>query len=217
MAAVLSPAAPRPAVVAAFDVDGTLTTHDCVVPFLRRIAGTARLAAGLLARPHRLVPALIRRDRDSLKALSADVAFRGRSIAAVEAEAGEFAAGLHRARLRDDTVATLQRHRADGHTVVLVSASFAVYLHPLARLLGVEHVVATELETDATGLRYTGALLGPNCRGREKVVRLHRWMDEQASPRVDVELWAYGDSAGDRELIADADHGVWVAGAAAAA
>ena len=35
-------------VVAAFDVDGTLTTRDCVVPFLRHVAGTAagcRLAA----------------------------------------------------------------------------------------------------------------------------------------------------------------------------
>ena len=30
-----------PAVVAAFDVDGTVTTDDCVVPFLRRVAGTA--------------------------------------------------------------------------------------------------------------------------------------------------------------------------------
>jgi phosphatidylglycerophosphatase C len=215
--AAVSPAGVSRDVVAAFDVDGTLTTHDCVVPFLRRVAGTARLAAGLAARPHRLVPALVRRDRDALKALSADVVFRGRSVAAVAAEATEFAQAVHRDRLRPDTVATLRRHQADGHTVVLVSASFAVYLHPLARLLGVDHVVATELETDQSGARYTGALEGPNCRAHEKVVRLHRWLDERDSSRARVELWAYGDSSGDRELLADADHGVWVAGAAAAA
>lgn len=204
-------------VVAAFDVDGTLTTHDCVVPFLRRVAGTARLVLGLAARPHRLVPALVRRDRDALKALSSGVAFRGRSVAAVGAAAEEFAGAVHRSRMRADTVATLRRHQADGHTVVLVSASFAVYLRPLAALLGVDHVVATELETDSSGERYTGALLGPNCRGPEKVVRLHRWLDQLESPRAGVEVWAYGDSPGDRELLADADHAVWVAGAAAAA
>ena len=46
-------AIPRP-VVAAFDVDGTLTTRDCVVPFLYRAGG---LRAGLalvrhIARAH---------------------------------------------------------------------------------------------------------------------------------------------------------------------
>ena len=37
----------RLTVVAAFDVDGTVTTRDCVVPFLRRVAGTAPMAARL--------------------------------------------------------------------------------------------------------------------------------------------------------------------------
>ena len=35
------------AIVAAFDVDGTVTTRDCVVPFLRLVGGTGRLTAGL--------------------------------------------------------------------------------------------------------------------------------------------------------------------------
>ena len=30
-------------VVAAFDLDGTITARDCVVPFLRRVAGERRL------------------------------------------------------------------------------------------------------------------------------------------------------------------------------
>lgn len=204
-------------VVAAFDVDGTVTTHDCVVPFLRRVAGTARLAAGLLGRPQRLVPALVRRDRDALKALSADVAFRGRAVDEVARIADDFAAAVHRDRLRSDTVDTLRRHQDHGDTVVLVSASFAVYLRPLAARLGIHHVVGTELETDAAGRRYTGRLAGPNCRAAEKVVRLQRWLGDQGLARPDVELWAYGDSAGDRELLAAADHGVWVAGAATAA
>ena len=35
--------------VAAFDVDGTITRRDCVVPFLRRVAGTATLGRRLVA------------------------------------------------------------------------------------------------------------------------------------------------------------------------
>src|SRR5215510_540176 len=44
-----TPPALRP-VVAAFDVDGTLTTRDCVTPFLRRAAGL-RLWTTLLGHP----------------------------------------------------------------------------------------------------------------------------------------------------------------------
>ena len=44
-------------VVAAFDVDGTLTTRDCVLPFLVAVAGPTGLALALARR----APALARR------------------------------------------------------------------------------------------------------------------------------------------------------------
>ena len=69
-------------------------------------------------------------------------------------------------------------------------------------------MLATELEVDADG-RCTGALVDGNCRGPEKVARLHAWLDEHHGGRDAVELWAYGDSPGDLELLADADHAVW--------
>lgn len=210
--ASLAPAAAalRP-VVAAFDVDGTLTTRDCVVPFLRRINGTTRTAWELARRARRLAPALLRRDRDVVKALASDAVFAGRSHAAVSAVARSFADDVYREWLREDTVASLREHQQLGHVPVLVSASFAVYLRPLAERLGVEHVLGTELEIDGAGL-CTGGLVGGNCRGAAKVARLHDWLDGHLGGRQAVELWAYGDSPGDRELIADADHGRWVRG-----
>ena len=45
--------------------------------------------------------------------------------------------------------------------------------------------------------------------GPAKVARLHAWLDEHHGGRAAVELWAYGDSAGDHELLADADHAEW--------
>ena len=208
----MSPAAPdhEPAtIVAAFDVDGTLTTRDCVVPFLRRVGGTARLAGRLTLDVRRVGPALVRRDRDALKAAAAHAAFAGRPLAEVDAAGAAFAEQIERRWLRHDTLVQLRRHCDDGHVVVLVSASFGAYLRPLAARLGVAAVLATELAVDDAG-RCTGNLLGANCRGAEKVRRLHAWLDERHDGRHRITVWAYGNSPGDRALLADADHAVWV-------
>lgn len=198
-----------PVRIAAFDVDGSLTTHDCVVPFLRRVGGTVGLAMRCLRSPVTLGVALFRRDRDGVKAIGARAAFAGRSVADVERDAVAFAAEIHERRLRNDVVAELERHRAAGAVIVLVSASFEVYLLPLAERLGVDDVLAARLEVADDGT-YTGLLFGPNCRGPEKVVRLHDWLDQHHGGRAAVHVTAYGDSAGDNELLADADEAHWV-------
>jgi phosphatidylglycerophosphatase C len=196
--------------VAAFDVDGTLTRRDCVVPFLRRVAGTGRLVAGLGRRAPQLVPALVRRDRDAAKSLATAAVFTGRAIDEIDDVGRQFAEHVASSWLRDEVVASLDEHRRNGDSVVLVSASYAAYLVPLAARLGGADVIGTQLAVDAAG-RCTGALDGGNCRGAAKVVRLHRWLDERFGGRANVTLWAYGDSPGDEPMLADADHPVWVA------
>jgi phosphatidylglycerophosphatase C len=188
-------------VVAAFDVDGTLTTRDCVAPFLRRVAGY-RLPIALLRHPARLARALLRRDVDAVKALAC-ASVRGLEASVLAREGEAFARHVHEAWLRSDTVARLERHRALGHGVVLVSASLDPYLTPLGALLGVDGVVCTRLEVGADGLA-TGALEVANCRGPEKERRLRAWLEDQGL--ADAELWAYGDSTGDAELLRMADH-----------
>jgi phosphatidylglycerophosphatase C len=195
--------------IAAFDVDGTLTTADCVVPFLRRTVGTPTLVRRMLRTPVGLTRAGVRRDRDALKAASAAATFRGLPIELVEADAQLFAREVHDRRLRREVVESLRSHADAGHTVLLVSASFEVYLRPLAELLGAHDVLAVRLEVGEGGI-LTGRLEGPNCRGPEKVVRLHDWLDRHAGGRAAVHLTAYGDSRGDRELLADADEAHWL-------
>jgi phosphatidylglycerophosphatase C len=194
--------------VAAFDVDGTLTTRDCVVPFMRRVAGTPRLVGGMLRSPGGLVSAAARRDRDALKAASASAAFAGRDVVQVQAEADAFAHSVFADRLRSEVLASMRAHQRAGETVVLVSASYELYLRPLAGLLGADDVLAVRLEVE--GGQLTGRLDGPNCRGPEKVRRLHEWLDLHAGGRRAVHVTAYGDAAGDRELLGDADVAHWV-------
>ena len=194
--------------VAAFDFDETLTRRDTVVPFLRRLTGGRSVALGLLARSHRLAPVALRRNRDALRAMATDQVFRGRSIAEVEAHARVHGDEVFAVGLRPDTAARLAWHRDAGHRVVIVSASYEQYVHVVGEHLGVDAVLATRLEVESG--RCTGRLLGPNCRGAEKIARLHGWLESEGLTRHEVTLWAYGDSSGDRELLAAADHPHWV-------
>lgn len=196
-------------VVAAFDFDGTLTRADSVVPFLRMVGGRRRLVLGLARRAPSVVLAAARRDRDRLKAHATDAVFRGVARSRVEVIALEHGRSIASRGLRDDVVARLHWHVQQGHRVVIVSASYEPYVHVVAGALGVAHVVATRLAVDAAGV-CTGAVDGHNCRAAEKVRRLEQWLSGQGLTREGIELWAYGDSAGDRALLAWADHPVWV-------
>jgi phosphatidylglycerophosphatase C len=196
-------------VVVAFDFDGTLTRTDSVIPFIRSVAGTPQFAFGMLIRGLRVVPALLRRDRDHVRAIATEVAFNGVHADVIGRRADELARTIVDSGLRPDTVARLRWHVAEGHRVVIVSASYEQYVQSVAAQLGAHGVVATRLEVDGAGV-CSGRLLGANCRGAEKVRRLEQWLAESGTRRADVVLWAYGDSAGDRELLASADHPVWV-------
>lgn len=196
--------------VAAFDVDGTLTRRDSVVPFLARFARRPAVLVRAVRHAPALLRAAARRDRDAVRAVATEVVLTGVPADRVTREGARFARAILADRLRADTRARLAGHVASGHRVVFVSASYEVYLVDVARALGVEAVLGTRLEV-VDGI-CTGRLAGANCRGPEKVRRLHAWLDEQGLRRGDVELWAYGDSNGDRELLADADHAVWAAG-----
>lgn len=191
--------------IAAFDFDGTLSKRDVLGEFLIRFAGPWTVLRSLV----RHLPLAIgvvrgRASRDSFKAvLFADV-FASRSEGALLEEGRRFAGRILRSRLRRDTLERLRWHTARGHETVLVSASLEAYLVPLAEAIGVDHVIAVRLEADAEG-RLTGAMEGGNVRGPAKAELLSSWLGDDRA-----EIWAYGDSEGDRELLAMADHAVWV-------
>ncbi|HEX6492443.1 MAG TPA: HAD-IB family hydrolase [Candidatus Dormibacteraeota bacterium] len=188
--------------VAAFDFDGTLSRRDSLVPFLRRLCGDPRVLGAILSRLPVLVAAGAGRvPRGRAKEALLRPLIGGRRLADVEPVAEEFARRLLGTGMWGPGVERLGWHRARGDEVVIVSASPELYLAHVGRALGVRAVLATGLEVDAAG-RLTGRLRGDNVRGAEKVARLDAWLGGDAA-----EVWAYGDSDGDRQLLARADHG----------
>jgi phosphatidylglycerophosphatase C len=212
---------PAQPVVAAFDFDGTLTRGGSIWPFLvalrgrRRVASAALAGAGALA----LAAALGGSRADGAKEALLRRTLAGLRADEVAAEAAVFGVAHYRRQARADVRDRLEWHRARGHRLVIVSASLECYLAPVADVLGVDAVVATRLAVDEDG-RLTGGYNGRNCRGPEKLARLRRWIDDTAPTAGDTAgattgataittfLWAYGNSDGDRQLLAGADVGV---------
>ncbi|HET8617950.1 MAG TPA: HAD-IB family hydrolase [Acidimicrobiales bacterium] len=189
--------------VAAFDFDGTLARRDTLVPFLRHVRGTPRVLAAAAR------SAVRSRDRDALKVAVIGHLFRGVPADRL-ARLGEAYVPTLVELLRPEMVERVRWHQAEGHAVVIVSASLGAYLRPLAARLGLDAALAVELVAGADGL-LTGELVGQlNTRGPEKVARLRVWADQRFGPATGFELWAYGDSSGDEELLALAEHPTWV-------
>jgi phosphatidylglycerophosphatase C len=185
--------------VAAFDFDGTLVPGDSLPGFLTRLLGRRRFTRVLAGAAPAMLEGYRRSGRDGSKAALLQRALAGQPGSHVAAVGEDFGFGLA-GRIRPEMRARLAWHRQQGHRRVLVSASLAVYLEPFGRLAGFDEVIATRLETGPDGL-LTGRMDGPNVRAGQKALLL-----EAALGPGPVEVWAYGDSAGDRQMLEMADH-----------
>ncbi|MDA8046865.1 MAG: HAD-IB family hydrolase [Actinomycetota bacterium] len=190
--------------VAAFDFDGTLIWGDSFTTFLIGLRGWPRFVGTFaLSLTRVFVGHRFRLDRDTSKADLVARLLAGHPAERMARHAEEFGDRLAD-RVRPGMRSRIEWHRAQGHRLLLVSASPEVYLVPLGRHLGFDAVLATRLEI-GPDQRLTGRLDGANCRGPEKEIRVRAWLDDHLAGRP-VELWAYGDSPGDREMLAMADH-----------
>lgn len=105
------------------------------------------------------------------------------------------------------TPALLARHAGDVRVIVTATNRFVTA--PIARQLGVEHLIATEPEELAG--EFTGRVLGTPSFREGKVRRLEAWLAERGSSWDDVtESWFYSDSLNDLPLLERVTHPVAV-------
>lgn len=183
--------------LALFDFDGTLTTRDTMFVYLRHVAGPVRLVAALAV----LSPVLVAMklglvDNARAKQLLLRLLLGGRSRSELEAAATALVPTLD-ALCRPEGIERLHWHLQQGHTVRIVSASLDLWVGPWAAAHGVELLATPAGWRDE---RFTG-LGGVNCNHEEKVRRIDAALD-----RGDFDVvHAYGDTSGDRPMLAIAD------------
>lgn len=89
------------------------------------------------------------------------------------------------------------RHRDHGHRCVIATATNRFITGPIAELLQIRELIATEVET--IDGRYTGRMAGIPCSGAGKLEHVERW-----ARQVGVALeqsWFYSDSFNDVPLL----------------
>jgi phosphatidylglycerophosphatase C len=192
--------------VVAFDFDGTITRIDTLRLFLTRIRPRRAIAATFLHHGPQLASAVRGgAARDRAKALICLDLLGGLACEQAEGAAAETAGLVLGSLIRSDTRARIRWHQAEGHRIIVVSASFEAYVKLVASDLGINEVIATKWEVDATTDTLTGRLDGRNVRGEAKVALIAHLLDGPC----DLE-YAYGNSSGDTAMLAHAKHPVWV-------
>ncbi len=189
--------------MAAWDFDGTITRRDTLGGFLLHVAGRRRVAAAVARHSTSLARGLGHNgQRDEAKAALLSSLLGGRPHDDLVAAGRSYAARLP-SGYRPTSLEQIDAHLAEGHELVIVSASLRFYLDAVAEQLGFDHVIGVEMAVDPTG-HLTGQLARPNVRAEEKVLRLREWLTQTG--RSPAEIWAYGNSSGDDALLAMADH-----------
>jgi len=185
--------------LALFDFDGTISSSDTWTPFMRLAVRPARLAVaqGLL------LPVAIAYKLDVLSAsrgrqIATRLAFQGDDAARVRECGAGYARKALSQTIRTSALERVEWHRSRGDEVVVVSAALEMYLRPWCQAHGLAHI-CTMLEEEHG--RLTGKYVDGDCCGAEKARRIRARYDLSRYARV----YAYGDSAEDREMLELAD------------
>ncbi|MBP8823009.1 MAG: HAD-IB family hydrolase [Flavobacteriales bacterium] len=182
--------------VALFDLDGTLTRADTLLEFLDFALGKGRACLSLASTTPLWAAARLGCTADDApkKALVRRV-FGGQPVAWWAEQAERFRLQRMPRLLRSGALQAVADLQRQGTEAFIVTASCTLWVEPWCRQHGLG-CIATELESD--GIRYTGRLATPNCKGGEKVRRIHAHFGTDAV----AYLHAYGDTPSDRPMLA---------------
>lgn len=186
--------------VYAFDFDGTLTTKDTLIEFIKFACGKGRLYATLALYLPLLVLMKLRL-YPNWKAKQRVFAhlFRGMSEADFNATCAAFAAA-NASLMRPRGLDEIRKALSQGGKVMIISASIDNWVRPFFTEFADDIIIScTRIEVRDGSI--TGKFLTKNCYGEEKVKRIKR-----AFPyRKSYDLIAFGDSRGDSRMFDYAD------------
>ncbi len=186
----------------AFDFDGTITTKDTFIAFIRFVKGDLRTFLGLLLyAPILIMMKLKLYPNWKAKQQLFTYFFKGMNIKEFKLKCNEFARH-NKTLIRPLALIEIQKALKEGEKVIIITASIDMWVRPFFSELDKDiRIIGTKIE-EKEG-KVTGHFVTRNCYGAEKVNRLKEIMPNRNS----YELISYGDSRGDKELLEYADKG----------
>jgi len=196
--------------IAIYDMDRTITVRGTYTPFLIHMAWNLapwRLVflpvAGLvmLAYVLRLISRARVKELNQLLLMGPRVS-RAKIMPAVESYADKVLA----TNMRPGARARIAQDKAEGYRLLIASASYRLYVEPIARRLGFDDVIATD--HFGQDLDYVRArIAGENCYDVAKLRMIEAWMKAQGIERARAHLRAYSDHVTDAPMLGYADEG----------
>ncbi|WP_374442072.1 HAD family hydrolase [Pseudomonas panipatensis] len=182
-----------------FDLDETLIDGDCASLWSQRMADLGWVdGESFLRRDTELMAryALGELSMEDYMAFSLEP-LAGRSVEEVEREVAAYVEDVIEPLIYNDACTTLARHRGAGDRPLVISASGAHLVQPIAERIGIDEVLAIDLEV--IGGHYSGRTRGVLTYREGKVRRLLDWLDGDASQLDSAHF--YSDSRNDLPLL----------------
>jgi HAD superfamily hydrolase (TIGR01490 family) len=194
--------------IAIYDMDKTITVRATYAAFLAymalerapwRLVLLPLVGLVMLGYVLRLVPRGRAKELNQALMMGHKVG-RAAIMPAVERYADKVVAG----NLRAGALARIAQDKAAGYKLVIASASYRLYVEPIARRLGFDGVIATDHFTQ--DIDYVRAkIAGENCYDRAKLRMIEAWLASQGVDRASAHVRAYSDHVSDAPMLDFAD------------
>jgi HAD superfamily hydrolase (TIGR01490 family) len=186
--------------IAFFDFDGTITTKDTFLEFIKFYKGSFRFYFGFAVKSPFIVAykvGILKNFVAKQKVLQ--FFFNGESLENFKEKCKAFSNQALPALIRPKALIEIEKLKERGARIVVVSASAENWIQDWCTKHNIE-LLGTRL-VSLNG-KITGSLDGNNCYGNEKVCRIK----EKIELSDYSEIYCYGDSSGDKEMLALATH-----------
>ena len=181
--------------IAFFDFDGTITTKDSFLEFIKYQKGTFKFYLGfLLNSPFIVAYKLGIISNQSAKEKVMRFFFGKMPIEKFQLACDEFSEKAIPSLIRPKALLEIKKLQEAGVEVVIVSASAENWLRNWCNTQRVS-LLATRMQQNNGSI--TGKIEGLNCHGEEKVRRVHEAYDLSEYSRI----YCYGDTKGDKPLL----------------
>ena len=181
--------------IAFFDFDGTITTRDTLLEIFKFYKGNFKFYLGFAINAPVIMAwkaGII--SNQAAKERMLQYFFGRLPVKTFQQQCDEFSKTVLPSLIRPKAMQEIEKHKAAGTEVVIVSASAENWIQQWCNLHNIQ-LIGTRLQVKNDLL--TGKIENRNCHGEEKVNRINAVFELSQYN----EIYCYGDSGGDKPML----------------